>query len=74
MTFAFINIHLGICRIIIIIPYRKRADASAMRKNFGERVNFYASLCTQRREGVFRLWLKSINFAHTKAFHTWTEK
>jgi hypothetical protein len=59
MTFAFINIHLDIYRIIIIIPYRKRADASTMRKNFGERGNFYASLCMKRREGVFRLRLKN---------------
>jgi hypothetical protein len=51
MTFAFINIHLDIYRIIIIIP--QKTDASAMRKNFEERGNFHASLCTKRREGVF---------------------
>ena len=57
MTFAFINIHLDIYRIIIIIP--QKTDASAMRRNFEERGNFHASLCTKRREGVFRLRLKS---------------
>jgi hypothetical protein len=65
-TFAFINIHLDIYRIIISMTY-KLASVPKGRQ-------FYASLCTQRRECVFRLWLKSINFVHTKAFHTWTEK
>jgi hypothetical protein len=75
MTFAFINIHLDIFRIIIIIPYRKRADASAMRKNFGERGNFYASLCTKRREGVFRLRLKNEISSTPKHFiHGWKSK
>jgi hypothetical protein len=60
MTFAFINIHLDIHRIIIIISYREgrcfgyKDEASGEnRKKF-----FYASLCTKRREGVFRLRLK----------------
>ena len=55
MSFAFINIHLDIYRIIII-PHKK-IGTSAMRKDF-EEGNFYASLCTKRREGVFRLRLK----------------
>jgi hypothetical protein len=54
MSFAFINMHLDIHKIIIV-PH-KNTDASAMRKNSKE--NFYASLCTKRREGVFRLRLK----------------
>jgi hypothetical protein len=37
-------------------------------------MQFYASLCTQRREGVFRLRLKNINFVHTKALYTLTER
>jgi hypothetical protein len=69
------NIHLDIFRTIIIIPYRKRADASAMRKNFGERGNFYASLCTKRREGVFRLRLKNEILSTPKHFiHGWKSK
>ena len=68
MTFAFINIHLDIYRIIIIIP--QKTDASAMRKNFEERGNFHASLCTKRRKGVFRLWLKSdISFTAKQIVH-----
>ena len=55
MSFAFINIHLDIY-IIIIIPHKK-IGAAAMRKDF-EKGNFYASLYTKRREGVFRLRLK----------------
>jgi hypothetical protein len=49
MSFAFINIHLDIYRIII--PHKK-ISASTMRKDF-EEGNFYASLCTKRRESVF---------------------
>jgi hypothetical protein len=47
---AFINIHVDICRIIII-------NASMSTKKQG-----YASLCTKRREGVFRLRLKRYKF------------
>jgi hypothetical protein len=58
-TFAFINIHLDIRRIIIIITYTL---ASILKERIsekkGEKRQFYASLCTQRREGVFRLRLK----------------
>jgi hypothetical protein len=60
MTFAFINIHLDIYRIIITISYKK-VDASVMRiklRRKTERRNFHASLCMKRREGVFRLRLK----------------
>jgi hypothetical protein len=41
-----------------------------MRKNFGERGNFHASLCTKRREGVFRLRLKSEVSFTSKAYCT----
>jgi hypothetical protein len=56
-TFAFINIHLDIHRIIIIIT---QADASALKIRLQQKKKkqFYASLCTKRREGVFRLRLK----------------
>ena len=54
MSFAFINMHLDIYRIILV-PH-KSTDASATRKN--SKANFHASLCTKRREGVFRLRLK----------------
>jgi hypothetical protein len=65
-TFAFINIHLDIHRIIIIITQAVvsalKDKASAKRK----RSSFYASLCMKRREGVFRLRLKNANFVHTE--------
>jgi hypothetical protein len=73
-TFAFINIHLDIHRIIIIITYKLASALKEKASEKGKKRQFYASLCTQRREGVFRLRLKSINFVHTKAFHTLTEK
>ena len=73
-TFAFINTHLDIHRIIIIITYTLALALKEKASEKGKKMQFYASLCTQRREGVFRLRLKSINFVHTKAFHTWTEK
>jgi hypothetical protein len=69
-TFAFINIHLVIHRIIIIITYTL---APALKEKASEKRGkrqFYASLCTKRREGVFHLRLKNINFVHTKALYT----
>jgi hypothetical protein len=60
MTFAFINIHLDIHRIIIIMSFRKDRcfghEDKASEKN--RKKEFHASLCTKRREGVFRLRLK----------------
>jgi hypothetical protein len=68
MSFAFINMHLDIHRIIIV-PH-KNIDASAMRKNSKE--NFYASLCTKRREGVFSPSAQKGSFVHSKADCTQT--
>jgi hypothetical protein len=51
-TFAFINIHLDIHRIVIITY----TLASALKEKASEKRKkrqFYASLCTKRREGVF---------------------
>jgi hypothetical protein len=73
-TFAFINIHLHIHRIIIIITYKLSSALKEKASKKGKKRQFYASLCMQRREGVFLLRLKSINFVHTKAFYTLTEK
>jgi hypothetical protein len=52
---AFINIHLDIHHIIQI-----QTVASALRIQLQKQI--YASLCTKRREGVFRLWLKKYKF------------
>jgi hypothetical protein len=73
-TFAFINIHLDIYRIIIIITYTLASALKEKASEKREKMRFYASLCTQRREGVFRLRLKNINFVHTKALYTLTER
>jgi hypothetical protein len=72
-TFAFINIHLGIHRIIIIITYTV-TSALKRRLQKKEKEAFYASLCTKRREGVFRLRLKNVNFVHIKALYTLMER
>jgi hypothetical protein len=73
-TCAFINIHLYIHRIIIIITYTVASALKEKASKKGKKMQFYASLCTQRREGVFRLRLKNINFVHTKALYTLTER
>jgi hypothetical protein len=70
MTFAFINIHLDIYRIIIIKPHKKDRCFGYEEKNFEERRNFHASLCTKRREGVFHLRLKSkVSFTAKQIVH-----
>jgi hypothetical protein len=56
-TFAFINIHLDIHRIIIIIT-QAGASALKIRLRQREKKQFHASLCMKKREGVFRLRLK----------------
>ena len=71
--FAFINIHLDIHRIIIIITYKLASALKDKASEKGKKRQFYASLCMQRREGVFAFGSKSINLVHTKAFHTLTE-
>jgi hypothetical protein len=56
---AFINIHLDIHRIIIII-IQIQTVASALRIRLRKQI--YASLRMKRREGVFRLRLKKYKF------------
>jgi hypothetical protein len=58
MSFAFINIHLDIYRIIVMIHKKDRCFRGKKRRKRFEGKNFYASLCMKRREGVFRLRLK----------------
>jgi hypothetical protein len=73
-TFAFRNIHLDIHRIIILIT---QPDASALKlrlRKKKKKKQFYASLCTKRREGVFHLQLKNAKFVHTEALYTLTER
>jgi hypothetical protein len=57
-TFVFINIQLDIHRIIIIITYKLASALKDKASEKGKKRQFYALLCTQRREGVFRLRLK----------------
>jgi hypothetical protein len=66
MSFAFINIHLDIYRIIII-PHKKDRCFGNEQKIRRKRNFFHASLCTKRRKGVFRLRLKKQKFRHSKA-------
>jgi hypothetical protein len=66
MSFAFINIHLDIYRIIII-PHKKDRCFGDEEKFRRKRNFFHASLCTKRRECVFRLRLKMRSFIHSKA-------
>jgi hypothetical protein len=57
-TFVFINIHLDIHRIIIIITYKL---ASALKDKASEKREKEAILCFAvyaKKEGVFRLRLK----------------
>ena len=64
MSFAFINIHLDIYRIIIASHKKDRRFGNEERLR--KRKIFYASLCTKRREGVFRLRLKKEVSSTTK--------
>jgi hypothetical protein len=74
-TFAFINIHLGIRRTIIIITQAVAlAPKIRLWQKEEKKSSLYASLCTKRREGVFRLRLKNANFVHTKALYTLMER
>jgi hypothetical protein len=52
MTFAFINIHLDIHRIIIIISYKK-ADASAMRIKLRRRKKFSCFVVYEKKGRCF---------------------
>ena len=66
MTFAFINIHLDIYRIIIIIPHKK-IDASAMRKNFEERGKFSCFVVYEKKGRCFSPSAQKRSFVHSKA-------
>ena len=48
-TFAFINIHLDIHRIIIIITYTLASALKEKASEKREKRQFYASMCTKRR-------------------------
>jgi hypothetical protein len=61
-----ICIHKHAFRHIESSLYRtKNTDASAIKRNSKE--NFYASLCTKRREGVFSPSAQKRSFVHSKA-------
>jgi hypothetical protein len=69
MSFAFINIHLDIYRIIIIIPHKK-IDASAMRKNFEERGKFSCFVVYEKKGRCFSPSAQKCSFVHSKADST----
>jgi hypothetical protein len=66
MSFAFINIHLDIYRIIIIIPHKK-IDASEMRKNFEERGKFSCFVVYEKKGRCFSPSAQKCSFVHSKA-------
>jgi hypothetical protein len=61
MTFAFINIHLDIHRIIIIISYRK-ADASAMRIKLRRKNKFSCFVVYEKKGRCFSPSAQKENF------------
>jgi hypothetical protein len=67
-TFAFINIHLDIHRFIIIITYKLASALKEKASEKGEKRQFYASLCTQRREGFFAFGSKVLISSTPKHF------
>jgi hypothetical protein len=71
-TFAFINIHLDIHRIIIIIT-QALASALKLRLRQKEKEVVLCFTVYEKKEGVFRLRLKSAQFVHTEALYTLTE-
>jgi hypothetical protein len=75
MTFAFINIHLDIYRIIIIMSYREGRCFGYKDKASGKNRKKKSScfVVYEKREGVFCLRLKIENFVHSKAYYTRTK-
>jgi hypothetical protein len=65
MSFAFINIHLDIYRIIII-PHKK-TDASAIRKNFEEGKNLLCFVVYEKKGRCFSPSAQKRSFVHSKA-------
>jgi hypothetical protein len=60
---AFIHIHVDIRRIIIIITWStNRCFSFDDNASMSIKKQRYTSLCTKRREGVFRLRLKRYKF------------
>jgi hypothetical protein len=59
---AFIHIHVDIRRIIIITWSTNRCFGFDDNASMSIKKQRYASLCTKRREGVFRLRLKRYEF------------
>jgi hypothetical protein len=60
MTFAFINIHLDIYRIIIIIP--QKTDASAMRNKTSKKEEIFMLRCVRKEGKVFFAFGSKVKF------------
>jgi hypothetical protein len=75
MTFAFINIHLDIHRIIIIISFRKDRcfgyKDKASEKN--RKKQFSCFVVYEKKGRCFSPSAQKENFVHTKADCTWTK-
>jgi hypothetical protein len=75
MTFAFINIHLDIHRIIIIISYKKDRcfgyEDKASEKN--RKKKFSCFVVYEKKGRCFSPSAQKENFVHSKANHTRTK-
>jgi hypothetical protein len=75
MTFAFINIHLDIHRIIIIISYKKGRcfgyEDKASEKN--RKKKFSCFVVYEKKGRCFSPSAQKENFVHSKADHTRTK-
>jgi hypothetical protein len=75
MTFAFINIHLDIHRIIIIISFRKDRcfgyEDKASEKN--RKKEFSCFVVYEKKGRCFSPSAQKENFVHSKADCTWTK-
>jgi hypothetical protein len=71
---AFIYVHVDIHRIIIIITQStNRCFGFDDNASMSTKKQRYASLCTKRREGVFRLQLKIYKF-HPHQSNSYTDE
>jgi hypothetical protein len=75
MTFAFINIHLDIHRIIIIISYKKGRcfgyEDKASKKNIKKK--FLCFVVYEKKGRCFSTSAQKENFVHSKADRTRTK-
>jgi hypothetical protein len=72
MTFAFINIHLDIYRIIIIIPYRK-GRCFGYEEKTSEKEEIFMLRCVRKEGKVFFAFGSKVKF-HPQQSRSYTDK